>query len=240
MAARILNKLLFLLLTTLLCGMLPAFAQPDKAVIVVGPVDPPANQRTQAYIAGAEEVARVIGNTGMRVERLYHPYATWERLLAASRGARIFIYYGHGNGYGWYGYTESSAIIGLCLSNPTNPNLAQAGPGVQGGNAEELRSLELAPDSLVALIHTCYASGSSRLDRESVSYQLASRRVNEYANAFFAAGAGSDEEGSGLSSLASSGVPLLSIPGVAAIWQPMQEPCTTRLCVLLGRSRPQV
>lgn len=166
------------------------FGQGEKAVIVVGPVDPPENYYTNSYIGEAEAVAQILENAGYEVSRLYHPHATWQRVLEASRGADIFVYYGHGNGNGWYGFTDNRSTNGLCLSDPEDPDKAQAGPGVPGGNGADLRALELAPGALVALFHACYAAGSTQYDRQAVGLNTASRRVQDYAQAFFAAGAG--------------------------------------------------
>lgn len=183
------HKVLWLAAVLLLWAA-PRWAWAGKAVVVVGPIDPPLNERTQAYIAEAEQVAQIIEQAGYQVTRLYHPQATWTNLLMASQGCEIFVYYGHGNGYGWQGLTDDSSTSGLCLTDAENPDLIQAGPGVPGGSASELQDLELASGCLVALIHTCYAAGSSRLDREAVDYPLARQRVRDYAEAFFQAGAG--------------------------------------------------
>jgi hypothetical protein len=173
-----------LALSTAVCG------QGEKAVIVVGPVDPPGNCYTNSYIAEAEIVAQLLVGSGYEVTRLYHPHATWERVREASRGAEIFVYYGHGNGYGWYGFTDNNSTNGLCLSDPENKDKALSGPGAPGGTGEELKELELAPGALVALFHACYAAGSTQYDRQAVAFDVAGRRVEEYAQAFFRAGAG--------------------------------------------------
>jgi len=183
------QKLVLALLAAIAVWGGAAWGETGRAVVVVGPVDPPAHTRTHAHIAEAELVARVIERAGYHVERLYHPQATWERVLRASHGAGLFVYYGHGNGYGWMGRTDSSWINGLCLSDPENPDVLQAGKGVPGGNGNELASLDLGEGSTVALIHTCYAAGSSQNDWEAVDYETARARVLSYADAFFQAGA---------------------------------------------------
>jgi len=188
---------LWLLLATLVTSTLPARgAAPEavrlgspQAVVVVGPVDPPANERTRAYIAEAEDVAQILEEAGYQVARLYHPEATWERLREASRGSSLFVYYGHGNGYGWQGYTGPGATNGLCLSDPENPDIVRTGPGVPGGSEDDLASLGFTPGFTVVLVHACYAAGSSQFDDEAVGYHVASRRVKEYAEAFLQAGA---------------------------------------------------
>jgi len=177
-----------LLLALLACGA-SARADAGKALVVVGPVDPPRNVNTRAYIAEAERVAGIVERAGYRVSRLYHPHATWDRLRRHARGADLLVYYGHGNGYGWMGYTASDSINGLCLTDPGDPNGIYAGKGVPGGNADDLAGLGLAPHCTVALVHTCYAAGSSKLDRRPIDYQTATTRVMSYAEAFFRAGA---------------------------------------------------
>jgi hypothetical protein len=184
------QKLLLVLLAAVAAWSSPALAERPRAVVVAGPVDPPLHKRTRAHIAEAQMVARVVEEAGYHVVRLYHPEATWDRVREASRGASLFIYYGHGNGYGWQGHTDSSWIDGLCLTDPENPDAVRAGKGVPGGNADDLVDLELRPGATVALVHTCYAAGSSQGDWRAVSHGLASKRVSSYADAFFRAGAG--------------------------------------------------
>jgi hypothetical protein len=169
----------------------PAFSpRQDKVVIVVGPVDPPINQRTNAYIAEAKVIAKIMERAGYRVVRLFHPNATWEKLRAAGKDADLLIYYGHGNGYGWEGMTENSAINGFCLTDPAHPDIPMTGPGIPGGNGEQLRVLQLAAGSMVVMVHACYASGSSQSDKKAVAYEVANQRVAGYADTFFRAGAG--------------------------------------------------
>jgi hypothetical protein len=183
------------LLLAVLAVMAPLGAQPSngsdapRAVIVVGPVDPPTHVRTRKYVREAEQVATILEESGYRVTRVYHPNATWDKLCKVSRGANIFVYYGHGNGYGWMGYTAPDEINGLCLDDPEDPEAIVAGPDVPGGSAAELQKLGLAPDCTVALVHTCYATGSSTFDRQAANFDTASQRVGEYAKAFFGAGA---------------------------------------------------
>lgn len=184
------QKPVLVLLAAIAAWSSPALAERPRAVVVAGPVDPPSHKRTRAHIAEAQMVARVVEEAGYDVVRLYHPDATWERVREASRGASLFIYYGHGNGYGWQGHTDSSWINGLCLTDPENPDAVKAGKGVPGGNADDLAGLALRPGATVALVHTCYAAGSSQNDWRAVSHKLASKRVSSYADAFFRAGAG--------------------------------------------------
>ena len=169
----------------------PAFSsRQDKVVIVVGPVDPPINKRTNAYIAEAKAVAKIMERAGYQVVRLFHPNATWEKLCAAGKDAGLLIYYGHGNGYGWEGMTENNSINGFCLTDPKHPDIPMTGPGIPGGNGEQLRVLQLAAGSMVVMVHACYASGSSQSDKKAVAYEVASKRVAGYAETFFRAGAG--------------------------------------------------
>ncbi len=178
-------------LGVLLASAACVFAEQPKAVVVVGPIDPPGNRLTRAYVAEAEQTALLLEAGGYTVERLYHPRASWERLRKVSRDARLFVYYGHGNGYGWQGYTDSRSTNGLTLSDPEDPDLTSTGPGVPGGNAEDLAQLQLAPGSLVVLVHACHAAGESVSDPAPVDYSLAKKRVSGYAQAFFRAGADS-------------------------------------------------
>ena len=169
-------------------GMLAQAGRAETAVVVVGPVDPPVNRETRTYIAEANSVARVLTQAGYDVVKLYHPQATWERVKEAAQGASVFVYFGHGNGYGWQGQTEPEAINGLCLSYPDNPDAILSGSRVPGGSEAELASLELNAATVV-MVHSCYTAGSTMEDREAADFDTAKARVTSYAQAFFHAGA---------------------------------------------------
>lgn len=66
-----------------------------KVVVVVGPV----GQRTAEYEATGRRLATHARNLGARVTGIYPRRATWSRVARAARGADVFVYMGHGNGW---------------------------------------------------------------------------------------------------------------------------------------------
>ena len=75
--------------------VMPAAAASVKVVIVVGPVE----GSTAKYIATAKSYAALARSYGASVTEVYSPWATWTKVQSVSRGANVFIYLGHGNGY---------------------------------------------------------------------------------------------------------------------------------------------
>ena len=72
-----------------------AAATQVKVVVVVGPVE----GSTSKDILHAKEYAALARSYGASVIEIYSPNATWAKVKAAAKGANIFIYLGHGNGY---------------------------------------------------------------------------------------------------------------------------------------------
>ena len=58
-----------------------------KVVIVVGPV----GSETERYRDSARQLASQARSYGASVTSLFSPYATWPRVLSASRGANLLI-----------------------------------------------------------------------------------------------------------------------------------------------------
>ncbi len=85
------------------------------AVIVVGPV----SGMTPMYLRDARRIATQLRSYGARVSEIYTPRATWARVKEAARGANLFVYMGHGNGYpSPYGRFNPERMNGLGLTPP--------------------------------------------------------------------------------------------------------------------------
>jgi hypothetical protein len=156
-------------------------AQSDAKVVIIVGADTPQ------YLDDADELyAEAIQHTS-NVIKVYSPNATWSAVYAATTGANVVIYLGHGNGWpSPYTYDPNYATkdgFGLNASAAgTHGNLKYYGE-------PSIRSLKLAPGAIVFLHHLCYASGNSEPGQAQPSQSTARQRVDNYGSAFLAAGA---------------------------------------------------
>jgi hypothetical protein len=184
-------RLLVLLVTAILLGGFTLAVPPAAgaatarplAVIVVGPT----HGVTWKYLADASRIAAQLRAYGARVRRVSSPWATWDRVRAAARGANLFVYLGHGNGYpSPHGPFNPKKMDGLGLN-------AAGGHGHWNtryyGEYYLARGLHLAPDAVVILNHVCYAGGSSEPGYARPRRAAATRRVDNFAAGFLRAGA---------------------------------------------------
>jgi hypothetical protein len=160
-----------------------AAADPVKVVIVVGPVE----GNTAKNVRTAKAYAALARSYGAAVVEVYSPKATWSKVKAAAKGANVFIYLGHGNGYpSPYGPFSAARRNGMGLNKSSghgNSNVKYYGQSyMQSG-------LDLASNSVVLLNHLCYASGNSEPGRAKPSKSTAMKRVDGYATGFLRAGA---------------------------------------------------
>ncbi|MGZ6315452.1 MAG: hypothetical protein ACXWNI_07490 [Candidatus Limnocylindrales bacterium] len=160
-----------------------AAAAQVKVVIVVGPVE----GNTPKYISTAQGYAALARSYGAAVTEVYSPNATWTQVQAAARGANIFIYLGHGNGYpSPYGPFSSLRKNGLGL----NSSAGHGNSNVKYWGQTYMRTgLHLANNSVVLLNHLCYASGDSEPGQPNPSRAVASQRADGYGTGFLRTGA---------------------------------------------------
>lgn len=154
-----------------------------KVVIVVGPV----GSRTAEFKAAAKRLARQARSHGARVIEIHSPWATWSRVVRASRGANLLIYLGHGNGWpSPYGPFQPYTKNGLGL-NPSGgaDNVRVA----YRGEYHVRRQLRLAPNAVVLLHKLCYASGNAEGSSPTHRRWVAKARADFYARGFQQAGA---------------------------------------------------
>jgi flagellar hook assembly protein FlgD len=154
-----------------------------KVVIIVGPVSDPDNPtRTDSFRQrGDAAYAEAIKYTP-NVKKVYSPNATWAAVLAATKGANIVIYMGHGNGWpSPYTYDPLYATKdGFGLN-------ATAGNGDRNHKyygEPDVAQLQLAPNAIILLHHLCYASGNGESSSESPSLWTGKQRVQNYAAGF--------------------------------------------------------
>lgn len=166
-------------------GALPqeAAAARPKVAIIVGPV----SGRTPEFRADGRRLARQARAYGARVVTVFSPYATWGRVVDATRGAKLVIYLGHGNGWpSPYGPYQPYTKNGLGL-NPRagagNSRVAYKGEYYVGNR------LRFARNAVVLLHHLCYASGNAEGGAPTHRRWVAKKRADNYAKGFQRAGA---------------------------------------------------
>jgi hypothetical protein len=160
---------------------------PPKAVLVVGPIDPPDHDSTNYNIDWANRMAKIMLDNGMRVVKIYWPDSTWENVRAALSGASIVVYKGHGFGIGdmpsdpteMYG-----SLNGFCLVHPLDPL------GARLGTQDMLVTTNRLAENAIAFFYCCYCAGDSSSDASPVSEALARRRIEAYSSTLLRIGGG--------------------------------------------------
>jgi len=153
-----------------------------RVVVVVGPV----GSQTAEYIRDAKRLAAKARAYGATVVELYSPNATWSRVRAATTGANVLIYLGHGNGSPspYAGGQDSHNGLGLNASaSGSNSNVRYF------GETYVAKYIRLAPNAVVILNHLCYASGNNEWGRGNPTRSVAIQRVDNYGEGFLRAGA---------------------------------------------------
>ena len=158
-------------------------AYAPRVVIVVGP----SGGATSDYLAKARSYATQARAYGASVTSVLTPHATWARVLAASQGANVLIYLGHGNGWPsryapYQGITKNG--LGLNPSDGSgNSRVRYYGEALIGAH------IRLAPGAIVLLNRLCYASGNGEPGSREPSWTTAVKRADNFAAGFLAAGA---------------------------------------------------
>lgn len=161
----------------------PTDASSRKVVIVVGPT----HGSTNSFRSTARDVARTARSYGAKVVEIYSPNATWKRVKQVSKGAKLFVYLGHGNGWpSPYAPNQPYTKNGLGLNS-------SAGGGDYNtkyyGEHYVRKGLKLAKGAVVLMMRTCYAAGNSEGTKPMYSKGTARRRVDNYGAGFLRAGA---------------------------------------------------
>ncbi len=181
------GHLVAVLLAVLAVGIIPtatasAATPVARVVIVVGPTE----SITASYIRDARAIAAQLRGYGARVTEIYSPSATWSRVYAASRGANMLVYLGHGNGYpNPYAPFNAKTVDGMGLNIAVghgNSNLRYYGEYY-------VRLLPLAAGAIVILNHACYTTGGSEPGRPLPTRTVARQRSDNFGAGFLRAGA---------------------------------------------------
>ncbi|MDP8905480.1 MAG: fibronectin type III domain-containing protein [Chloroflexota bacterium] len=154
-----------------------------KAVIIVGPT----HSLTSTNLSRGEAIAQKAESYGMDVRRVFHPKATWARVLNNIQGAHLVAYLGHGNGWpSPYGPFQENTKNGFGLNT------------VEGGSASDVtyygankirNNIVLAANAVVLLSHLCYASGNGEPGMAIPGWDVARQRVDNFAAGFLYVGA---------------------------------------------------
>ena len=157
-------------------------AQPKVVIIVGATHSATASYRTyadQAYAEARKYTSNVI--------KVYSPNATWAKVKAATVGANVVIYMGHGNGWpSPYTYdakytTKDGFGLNATAGNGDSNNTYYGEPYVA--------TLDLAPNAIILLHHLCYAAGNSEPGNAEPTVSVAHQRLDNYAAGFLKAGA---------------------------------------------------
>jgi hypothetical protein len=121
------------------------------------------------------------------VIQVYSPHATWGRVKMAARGANLLVYLGHGNGWpSPYAPFQTRTKDGMGLNaalTGSDYNTEYYGEHFLDTN------LHLARNSVVLLLHLCYASGNPEWGGPIPRLSTAKARVDNYGAGFLRTGA---------------------------------------------------
>ncbi len=161
----------------------PAQASSKRVVIVVGAT----GSTTSSYRSIGRSLARQARSYGARVIQVYSPRATWARVQHAARGANLLVYLGHGNGWpSPYAPFQTRTKDGMGLNRAltgSDYNTEYYGEHFLHTN------LHLARNSIVLLLHLCYASGNPEWGGPIPRLSTARARVDNYGAGFLRTGA---------------------------------------------------
>ena len=154
-----------------------------KVVIIVGATEGTTSTYRSYADAAYAEAIKYTAN----VTKIYSPNATWTRVKAATTGANLVLYYGHGNGWPspYPNDPTYSTKDGFGLNDPTN--LTDYVHKYYG--EPSMATLGLAPNAVVLLGNLCYASGNSEPGNPEPTVSVAHQRIDNYGAGFIKGGA---------------------------------------------------
>jgi hypothetical protein len=166
-----------------------------KVVIIVGAT----HGMTATYRSYADQIYAEAIQYTPNVVKVYSPKATITAVRAATQGANIVVYLGHGNGFpSPYGSDPNGYVTkdGFGLNADLNgdgkltdsENKYYGEPYIYGASGYG-PGLQFAPNAVVLLFHLCYASGNSEPGQTAPTLSQAKARADNYGSAFLKEGA---------------------------------------------------
>jgi hypothetical protein len=187
----------------------PVAAVGPKVVIIVGPT----GSLTDTYRSHANQVANTATAAGAEVVKVYSPNATWANVRTAVAGAKVIVYFGHGNGFpSPYSSTENPDRVNGWGLNRTTTNgdgdnwsstmvycgekallgtLTSSDGAAQWsycGGSSGTDGIAPAPNFVMVYSSACYAPGAG--ETGGATEAQARERVRNYSYPALALGAG--------------------------------------------------
>ena len=193
-----------------LFAVAPAAAAGPKVAIIVGPT----GSLTDHYRSTGDQIAAAATAAGATVVKAYSPNATWANVKAATAGAHIIVYLGHGNGYpnpygsaelgdrhnGWGlnrttgngdGDNWSKTMV-YCGEKALLGRLSSSDGAAQWGycgGSDGTQGITPAPGFVMIYNKACYAPGAGEGWDDPATYDQARQRVRHYSHPALALGA---------------------------------------------------
>ena len=188
----------------------PAAAAGPKVAIIVGPT----GSLTDHYRDTGDQIAAAAAAAGAQVVKVYSPNATWPNVKAATAGAHVIVYLGHGNGYpspysssewtdrvnGWGlnrttgngdGDNWSTTMV-YCGEKALLGTLTSSDGAAQWsycGGSNGTQGITPAPGFVMIYNKACYAPGAGEAWDDPATYDEARQRVRNYSYPALALGA---------------------------------------------------
>ncbi|MEO8511119.1 MAG: cell wall-binding repeat-containing protein [Chloroflexota bacterium] len=172
-----------------------AVTAPRKVVIIVGPTA--ISQST--YVPMADTLAATATTAGAAVTKLYCKDATEAQVLAATAGANIIVYFGHGNGFP-NPYTTPAYTYDAGQIYPAGTNGWGLAKGGTSCNDDNLRyygeswitaNVKPAPGFTMIYSNACYTPGAGEDEAgHPTDERMAWTRVGYYSRGVLGMGAG--------------------------------------------------
>jgi hypothetical protein len=140
-----------------------------KAVLIVGP----SIGSTKDAIEQMSKIKDYLCKLGAQVTEVYEPCATWNSVVAASLGAHILVYAGHG----------------IRMGTAGSPGGFRLSADDVISSATITAELKLHKNAIILFKSVCMGAGSSATDRADIGVEEALYRVSEYSRDFMQTGA---------------------------------------------------
>ena len=149
-----------------------------KVVIIVGAT----HGATAGYRSDADQIYAEAIKYTPNVTKVYSPNATWSAVKAATNGANVVVYLGHGNG--WPSPYPFDAAYATKDGFGLNATAGHGDSNNKYYGEPYIKTLTLAPNAVIFLFHLCYASGNSEPGKAAPTLTVAKQRVDNFGAGF--------------------------------------------------------